>query len=211
MDLPPPLLRTRRLVLRPPTPADVPAHLAFLRGERDGMKDVSPRRPAAFFTAAFQRRTARRAERERRKGRGLSLLVFRRGRPGEVIGHVAFSNVVRGAAQSASLGFSLGALHRGKGLMTESLRAALACAFGPLRLHRVQAAHMPRNRASGRVLRRLGFRREGLARDYLLIDGRWEDHVLTGLVRPRWRPDPADPAAVAAAGGGACPRGKPRR
>jgi len=183
--IPPPVLRTRRLLLRPPAAADLTALLAFLLLERGEMRPFVPRRPDAYYTTAFQRRNLRALEKDRREDRGLVLLLFDRDRPGEVLGRITFSRFVRGAFQAAGLGYSLAAPRRGKGLMTEALRAALGYAFGPLGLHRVEAAHMPRNRASGRVLRRLGFRREGLARGYLLIAGRWEDHVLTALVNPR--------------------------
>jgi ribosomal-protein-alanine N-acetyltransferase len=73
--------------------------------------------------------------------------------------------------------------------MTEALGAVILYAFSDLRLHRLQANYLPRNERSARVLRRLGFVVEGVARDYLRIDGRWEDHVLTGLTNPDWAPD----------------------
>jgi ribosomal-protein-alanine N-acetyltransferase len=72
--------------------------------------------------------------------------------------------------------------------MIEALQAAIAFVFGPLRVHRIQANYMPHNLRSGRLLERLGFVEEGLARDYLLIDGRWRDHVLTSLTNLEWQP-----------------------
>lgn len=68
--------------------------------------------------------------------------------------------------------------------MHEALEAGLAWAFGELDLHRVMANHLPRNQRSARLLQRLGFEREGYARDYLRIAGQWEDHVLTAKIRP---------------------------
>lgn len=73
--------------------------------------------------------------------------------------------------------------------MHEALQAGIAYVFNELRLHRVMAGYMPRNLRSARVLGRLGFVIEGYARDYLLVDGRWEDHVLTALVNPQWKAD----------------------
>ena len=101
-----------------------------------------------------------------------------------VIGSVSFTNVSRGALQGCWLGYSLDGREQGNGYMTEALRAAIPHAFRVLKLHRIMAGYMPRNRRSARVLRRLGFRVEGRARQYLLIAGRWEDHVLTSLVKP---------------------------
>ena len=66
--------------------------------------------------------------------------------------------------------------------MTESVRALIPFAFGPLRLHRLEAACIPTNTASMRLLENTGFAREGLARQYLCINGIWQDHLLYGLV-----------------------------
>lgn len=71
--------------------------------------------------------------------------------------------------------------------MTEALELLIPYAFGPLNLHRIMANYMPRNRRSARLLKRLGFRIEGRAPDYLQIAGRWEDHILTSLVNQKWR------------------------
>ena len=103
----------------------------------------------------------------------------------EVIGSLHFSQVSRGAFQSAMLGYALDEAHVGQGLMTEAILAGLEEMFSPrVNLHRVQAAYRPENLRSGRVLERLGFRQEGLAPDYLFIDGAWRDHVVTSLRNP---------------------------
>jgi len=70
--------------------------------------------------------------------------------------------------------------------MTEAVGLALDDGFGGLRLHRVQAATLPHNHGSIRVLLKNGFRREGLAERYLLIDGRWQDHLLFALTSEEW-------------------------
>ena len=200
MDLPPPRLATKRLVIRTATAEDVPALLGYCEAERREGARFAPRRPADHYTAGHWRRQVRVREADRRAGRGLALCLFRKGAPREIAGHVSLGDVVRGPFQAAHLGYALRKEHEGRGLMTEALRAVLRYAFGRMRLHRVMANYMPSNRRSARVLRRLGFRREGLAREYLLIDGRWRDHVLTSLVDPRWRPLPGDAAARAASG-----------
>ena len=115
----------------------------------------------------------------------LRLALFRRGDPeGPVLGHVNFSQIVRGAAQSCFLGYSLDRRCVGRGIMTEALGAAIPLVFGQLKLHRIQANYVPTNERSGRVLRRLGFVVEGYARDYLFIGGAWRDHVLTARTNP---------------------------
>ena len=109
----------------------------------------------------------------------------------DVIGSVHFSQVARGASQSAMLGYALDEAYVGQGLMTEALVAGLDEMFSPrVNLHRVQAAYRPENARSGKVLERLGFGFEGLARDYLFIDGDWRDHRITSLRNPLFvRPD----------------------
>ena len=120
---------------------------------------------------------------------GLSMraFLFPRDASDRVIGNVSLTQIQRGPAQSCLLGYSLAAEVQGRGYMVEAVRGVVAYAFGQLRLHRVVANYMPHNRRSGSVLRRAGFSVEGYARDYLLIAGRWEDHVLTGITNPDWR------------------------
>jgi ribosomal-protein-alanine N-acetyltransferase len=93
------------------------------------------------------------------------------------IGNLAFNNIVRGAFQSCHLGYQLDQREINQGLMTEALRRAIAFAFDELKLHRIEANVMPRNLRSSRVLTKLGFVEEGLARQYLKINGVWEDHI----------------------------------
>ena len=103
----------------------------------------------------------------------------------EVIGSLHFSQVSRGAFQSAMLGYALDEAHVGQGLMSEAIAAGLEEMFSPrVNLHRVQANYRPENQRSARVLARAGFRREGLAPEYLYIDGAWRDHVVTSLRNP---------------------------
>lgn len=85
------------------------------------------------------------------------------------------------------MGYSLAESKQGKGYMTEGLKAATKYLFQELNFHRVMANYMPHNRRSGNVLKRLGFVIEGYARDYLLINGQWEDHIMTSLTNTNWQ------------------------
>ena len=106
------------------------------------------------------------------------------GRSGPVVGVINLSQIVRGGFQAGIVGYSLDAGEQGRGLMCEGLLALIEYAFLDLGLHRVMANYRPENERSARVLERLGFEREGYAKEYLYIDGAWRDHVLTSLVRP---------------------------
>ncbi|MBK8325014.1 MAG: GNAT family N-acetyltransferase [Betaproteobacteria bacterium] len=98
------------------------------------------------------------------------------------------TQIVRGPFQAAYLGYQVDRRHEGLGLMTEALRAVVTHAFDEMRLHRLMANHVPENERSIRVLARLGFAKEGLAKDYLFIGGAWRDHVLTALANPAFDP-----------------------
>lgn len=93
-------------------------------------------------------------------------------------GGITLSHVRRGVTQAATLGYWIGAPHLRRGLMSDAIAALLPFAFETLRLHRIEAAVMPANTPSRRVLERAGFTAEGVARRYLRINGRWEDHII---------------------------------
>ena len=99
-----------------------------------------------------------------------------------LLGGLTLGLVRRGVAQACTLGYWMGERHAGKGHMTEAVRGALGFAFSELALHRVEAACLPQNTPSRRLLERVGFQREGEARGYLRINGVWADHLLYGML-----------------------------
>lgn len=105
----------------------------------------------------------------------------------EVIGVANFSNVLRGAFHACYLGYSLGEKWQGQGLMHEGLIQAIQYMQKHQGMHRIMANYMPHNSRSGNLLTRLGFEREGYARQYLQINGEWRDHVLTALTDDTWK------------------------
>jgi [ribosomal protein S5]-alanine N-acetyltransferase len=116
-------------------------------------------------------------------GTGYLYLLQPIGDPQRVIGSVQFSNLVRGPFQSCTLGYKLDQQFEGQALMTEALRCAITEMFSArINLHRIQAAFRPENARSAEVLKRLGFVDEGLASDYLFIDGAWRVHRITALL-----------------------------
>jgi ribosomal-protein-alanine N-acetyltransferase len=123
------------------------------------------------------RRRLRHYQREMREDQGYAFFIFR-ALDGVLIGGLTLSHVRRGVSQAASLGYWIGAPHVRRGYMSEGVAVVLCYAFDDLRLHRLEAACLPDNKASMRVLERNGFEREGLARRYLKINGMWQDHVL---------------------------------
>lgn len=165
---------------------------AYYRANREHLAPWEPPRDEVFYTAAGWRQRAAELRAAFANGAAVPLAVLEPD-SGQVIGICQFSQIVRGAFQACYLGYSLGREWQGRGLMHEAAAAGIAYVFDTLRLHRIMANHMPRNVRSARLLKRLGFEREGYARAYLNIAGRWEDHVLNALINPSV---PAGPAPL---------------
>jgi ribosomal-protein-alanine N-acetyltransferase len=183
----PGLIRGQRVLLRFPTMADY-GQWAVLRAEsRAFLSPWEPVWPADDLTRVAFRRRIRRYQREIRNGTGYPFFVF--SPDGETLyGGLTLTHVQRGVTQSCSLGYWMGAAHAGKGLMTAAVKAAVGFGFDALNLNRVEAACLPNNAASIRLLEKVGFTREGYARKFLCIDGLWQDHLLYGMVRDDPRP-----------------------
>lgn len=135
---------------------------------------------------AFKRRLARYRD-ERDADIAYPFFIERRA-DGALLGGVNLNNIRRRAAMSATLGYWMGAPHAGKGYMSAAVPALCAFAFGRLGLLRVEAACLPENGASIRVLEKAGFQREGYARGYLSIAGARRDHLLFALLATDRRP-----------------------
>lgn len=101
----------------------------------------------------------------------------------EVIGVCNFTNIIQGPFQACHLGYSLAEAHQGQGYMQEMLKACMAYMFDEYQLHRIMANYLPDNIKSATLLEKLGFEKEGVARDYLHIAGKWQDHVLTSKIK----------------------------
>lgn len=126
----------------------------------------------------------RRYAEDARDDKAHALFVFRE-EDDALVGGVTVSNIRRGVAQMASIGYWAGQQFTGQGYITAAVRAVVRFAFEDLDLHRVEAACQPDNMASRRVLEKAGFSHEGAARGYLKINGQWRDHLLFGIVNDR--------------------------
>ena len=182
------MIETQRLIVRLAEVADVHEVIRFYRENRDHLQPVSPTFPPDFLDEATWLEQVRNRQPEFAAGAGFRAFIFARETPSRIVGNLNLTQVARGAFQSCVLGYNLAAGDQGKGYMTEAVRGAVAFAFETWRLHRVAANYMPRNTRSAAVLARCGFKVEGHAPAYLLIDGRWEDHVLTAITNPDWKP-----------------------
>ena len=179
-----PTLITPRLIVEHMAPGHAEALADFFRRNDQHLAPWDPPRPAGIMEPAFWTAECERAVEEHEHGAVVRWVLRLRAAPARVIGRVNYTQIARGPFQSCMLGYAVDQAHEGRGLMREALEATVEHVFAVLKLHRIQANYVPHNARSGRLLERLGFLKEGLAKDYLFIDGAWRDHVLTARLNP---------------------------
>lgn len=176
-----PQLRGPRLTLRPPIMADYVAWAELRARSRAHLVPWEPAWSHDELSRGSYRRRLKVHQRDQREDIGYAFFLF--ARPGNaLIGGLTLSNVRRGVTQAGALGYWIGQPHAQQGYMTEAVGVAAHFAFEHLGLHRIEAACLPHNRGSIGVLRNNGFREEGFAKQYLKINGDWQDHVLFALL-----------------------------
>ena len=165
------------VALRMPQSGDYPAWAALREQSRAFLTPWEPVWPSDDLTrSAFRRRIKRYVE-DQRNDIAYAFLIFRSSDEA-LVGGLTLANIRRGVAQAGSIGYWVGAPFARQGYMTAALRALIPYSFTTLRLHRLEAACIPGNTASVRLLEKTGFTREGYARGYLCINGSWQDHLL---------------------------------
>jgi ribosomal-protein-alanine N-acetyltransferase len=179
-----PTLMTDRLSVAHMAAGHAVRLLDFLRRNQHHLAPWDPPHPPGSDSLEYWESQCERAVEEFADGLVARWLLYERSDPARVIGRINYTQIARGPFQSCMLGYAIDAQLQGRGLMREGLAATIAYAFNALRLHRIQANYVPDNVRSGRLLQRLGFRKEGLAQKYLYINGAWRDHVLTAIVNP---------------------------
>ncbi len=165
------------VALRTPQLSDFEEWAALREASRDFLIPWEPTWPADDLSRAAYRRRLKRYSEDQRGDLAYPFFVFRDDDQA-LVGGLTLANIRRGVAQAGSLGYWMGAAHARRGYMTAAVRAFVPFAFAMLKLHRIEAACIPANQASIRLLDKTGFVREGYAREYLCINGRWQDHLL---------------------------------
>jgi [ribosomal protein S5]-alanine N-acetyltransferase len=166
---------------------DAKEALRYYKENDAHLAPFSPLWPEDFFTLDFWHKQVERNIEEAYTDKSLRLFVFEKGDNKRVIASIGFGGFLRNAANFCYLGYGLARDKQGLGYMTESIPAAIQFVFNDLNMHRIMANYMPTNERSGKLLKRLGFTVEGYARDYLFLNGKWQDHILTSLTNPNWR------------------------
>lgn len=177
----PPAMAGRRVRLRAPETGDFAEWAALRKASRAFLEPWEPRWGAGEFDRSAWRERMRRYRSEHDRGTGYAFFVFET-ETGRLAGGISLGNIRHGVAKNANIGYWMGERFAGKGLMTEAIGLVAHFAFETLRLHRLEAACIPQNTRSIRVLEKAGFEREGLLRSYLKINGTWQDHLLYALI-----------------------------
>ena len=179
----PPALRGVSVTLRTPEMADHQAWAELRLKSREFLTRWEPLWPSNDLTRAAFRSRIKRYWRDIEDDLSYPFFIFSN-ETGELMGAITISNVRRGVAQMATLGYWIGEPHARAGHMTAAVDLIKAFAFQHLQLHRLEAACLPANRASIALLLRGGFEQEGMARSYLKINGLWQDHDLFACLAP---------------------------
>lgn len=175
-------LQTARLRLLPVNESLAAEVAAFYQRNAAHPAPWDPPSPPDFATEAFQRERLANAAADVAAGALLRWWLQPLQDSSRLVGSIGLSQIARGAFQNAMLGYAIDAEFQGQGLMHEALQAVIEHAFSPsVHLHRIQANVRPENGRSVALLQRLGFEDEGLAREYLFINGAWRDHRMFAL------------------------------
>src|SRR5690349_2631557 len=170
------------VMLRTPQVTDHTEWAALREQSRDFLTPWEPIWPADDLSRAAFRRRLKRYDEDQRTDQAYAFLIFRN-EDHALLGGITLANLRRGVAQAGSIGYWIGERYARQGYMGTALRALIPYAFESLRLHRLEAACIPTNAASIRLLEKSGFTREGYAREHLCINGVWSDHLLFGRLK----------------------------
>jgi ribosomal-protein-alanine N-acetyltransferase len=178
------ILENERLIVEPVTLQHAEAMLAYHVRNRAHLEPWEPARHPNFYELAYQRGVIERSLASEIEMRFVGI----ERETSTIVASVNLSNIRRGVNQSAIIGYSVDEASQGRGYATACAGAVMRYAFDVLNLHRLETSYNPINVRSGKVLRNLGFVVEGYARDYLRINGNWNDAILVGRTNDAWRP-----------------------
>jgi ribosomal-protein-alanine N-acetyltransferase len=176
-----PTLAGGKVLLRPAVAGDYLEWAAVRRESQKFLEPWEPKWTVDELERGAWRQRLRRYREEMAQGSGMPFLIFDK-TTGKLAGGITLGNIRHGVAQSGQIGYWMDVNHAGRGLMHEAVLLVVKFGFETLRLHRIEAACIPDNQRSIRVLEKAGFRREGLLRSYLRINGVWQDHLLYALI-----------------------------
>ncbi len=182
LSTPPLPLFTDRLELRLPKQSDYRQWSELRQANRGFLEPWEPTWTDDHLSKPSFAERVRWSQSSASGGTGLPLLLVRQA-DGIMVGGITLDQIRLGPAQKASVGYWVGEEFSRRGYMQEAINAVVWHAFEEIGLSRVEAACLPSNVPSRRLLEKTGFKYEGVAQSYLQIHGRWRNHVLYANLR----------------------------
>jgi ribosomal-protein-alanine N-acetyltransferase len=174
-------LKGERVILRLPAVIDYDQWAALRRDSRTFLEPWEPIWADDELERSGWRKRLSRYREDVDQGTAFAFLIFDR-KSSSLVGGITLSNIRHGVAECGNIGYWMGERYAGQGYMVEAVQLVCEHAFSTLGLHRIEAACIPGNQRSIRVLEKAGFQREGLLKSYLRINGIWQDHYLYALI-----------------------------
>lgn len=173
---------TERLTLKIIKPEAAAEVLDFYMRDKELFEMYEPERIAGFYTMERQKQIIAYEYNAAVKGSLFRYYVYRKQKPGRIIGTICFHHIQGGFSSSCEIGYKFSSAYHHMGYATEALGKITELIFTDLRLHRIMAWALPDNTASTRLLQRVGFCYEGISRDYLFLQGAWRDHAQYSMI-----------------------------
>lgn len=184
-------ITTPNLILSSPSLDDATALENFENRNREHFKEwestLNPNQDNQGYDSDACEKRLEMWIKECQEGKSVRFFVSTLGNPNMIIGMCNFTQIFYGPFQACYLGYKMDHAFEGKGFMFEALEASIQYMFEELGIHRIMSNYMPKNKRSAKLLQRLGFTIEGYAKNYLFINNKWEDHVLTALIVEEWK------------------------
>ena len=179
-------LETNRLIVREAQFKDIDTIVDYLNTNKVFHAPFEAPRPHNYYTKSYWKQRLYSNYYRADEDKTLQLFMFTKDEPNKAIGYANYYNIIYGAFYSCHVGYMMAESAQGHGYMKEALKAGIHYLFKTKNLHRIQANYMPKNKRSGKTLQSLGFEIEGKAKNFLFVNGKWEDHLLTSLTNTEW-------------------------
>lgn len=173
-------LSGKNVTLRNLTPSSAEEVLEYYKRNKKHLTPFEPTRDSGFYTLESQKRILNKSYRDFLGGTSIDLGIFKEEK---LIGIIKISRIVHGSFKNGILGYSIDKDEQGKGYMKESVNLLLKYAFDECNLHRIEASALLDNERSKMVLEKCRFKLIGINEKYLLINGKWQDHVTYYIIK----------------------------
>ena len=175
------VLKSNKLLIRNLNLEDNKELLDYYVRNKKHFEKYEPKRDIQFYTEEVQKNILIDSYRQFMNGASIDFGIFI---DDKLIGKIKLSNIVYGIFKNGILGYSIDENYQGKGLMKEAVKMVLQYAFNEVELHRIEASALVDNERSKGVLLECGFKELGINKQYLFINGKWQDHITFYITRP---------------------------